>query len=87
MLANPITAQPRATYGQITQTVLINWNAMYAQSEKPYSMEIGEISRECGIFNITSLETDRFAHFSRIKQDYDSRTAWYGSWRNAGQES
>lgn len=41
MLANPITAQPRATYGQIAQTVLINWNVIHAQSEKPHSTATG----------------------------------------------
>lgn len=41
MLANPITAQPRATYGQIAQTVLINCNVIHAQWEKLYSTATG----------------------------------------------
>ena len=48
MLPNPITAQPRATYGQIAQTVLINRSVIYAQSEKPYGIETGKFPENLG---------------------------------------
>lgn len=48
MLTNPVTARTRATYGQIAQTVLINWNVIYAQSGKPYRMETGKFPENVG---------------------------------------
>jgi len=59
MLTNPITALPRASYGQIAQTVLINQNIIYAQSEKPYSMETGKFPENVGFSTLqTRKNTD-----------------------------